>query len=70
MSINILRRKIMLPNIPEIQNLEKYSDFRVSREKLEHALELALKQIDKGIDCFGSLFPHEFSKNNCGGFVV
>ena len=57
----------MLPNIPEIQNLEKYSDFRVSREKLEHALELALKQIDKGIDCFGSLFPHEFSKNNVYG---
>ena len=39
----------MLPNIPEIKNPEKYSHFRVSREKLEKALENCLRQIDKGI---------------------
>ena len=54
----------MLPNIPEIKNPEKYSEFRVSREKLEHALEVSLKQINKGIKDFGSIFPMEFSKNN------
>ena len=54
----------MLPNIPEIQNKEKYSHFRISREKLEHALKVSLKQIDKGIAAFGDIVPMEFSKGN------
>ena len=41
----------MLPNIPAIQNPEKYSEFRIPKEKLEHALEVSLKQINKCIEC-------------------
>ena len=54
----------MLPNIPVINNPDKYSDFRVSREKLEKALKICLRQIDKGINDFSPIFPMEFSKNN------
>ena len=54
----------MLPNIPEIQNPEKYSEFRIPREKLEHALEVSLKQINKCIESVNGQFPWEFSKNN------
>ncbi len=53
----------MIPNIPEIENKEKYSEFRVSKEKLEHALEVTLRQIDKAMDCFkDDDFPFEYSK--------
>ena len=54
----------MLPNIPAIQNPEKYSEFRVPREKLEYALEVCLKQINKGMASHGEIFPMEYSKNN------
>ena len=57
----------MLPNIPAINNPDKYSHFRISREKLEHALEVCLKQIDKGINDFSPIFPMEFSKGNVYG---
>ncbi len=53
----------MLPNIPSIEHPEKYSHFRISREKLEHALEVSLKKIDKGIEDFGDIFPFEYSKD-------
>ena len=54
----------MLPNIPAIENPEKYSEFRVSRERLEEALKTCIRQIDKGIECFGDVFPYEFSTDN------
>ncbi len=54
----------MIPNIPEINHPEKYTEFRVPREKLEHALKITLGQIDKAMDCFkGDDFPFEFSKD-------
>ncbi len=54
----------MIPNIPEIENIGKYSEFRVSKEKLEHALKVTIGQIDKAMDCFtGEIFPFEYSKD-------
>ena len=54
----------MLPNIPDIKNPERYSDFDLPREKLEYALKEALKKIDYAIDCYKGKFPTETSKNN------
>ena len=54
----------MIPNIPEILDKEKYSDFDLPKEKLEYALAEALKKIDYCIECVGDKFPHEFSVNN------
>ncbi len=52
----------MIPNIPKIKDISKYSSFRVSREKLEHALKVTVAQIDKAMDCFqGEIFPFEYS---------
>ena len=54
----------MIPNIPEILDKEKYSDFDLPKERLEYALAEALKKIDYCIECVGDKFPHEFSVNN------
>lgn len=54
----------MIPNIPKIKNPERYSDFKISREKLEYALAEALKKIDYALECYKGLFPTEYSKNN------
>ncbi len=54
----------MLPNIPKIDSPEKYSHFRISREKLEHALDVAIAKIDKASETFnGDVFPFEYSKD-------
>ena len=36
----------MIPNIPKIQNPERFEDFPLSREKLEYGLKETLKKID------------------------
>ena len=54
----------MIPNIPEIQDKEKYSAFDLPKERLEYALKEALKKIDYCISLVGDKFPHEFSVNN------
>lgn len=59
----------MIPNIPAISNPERYSDFDLPREKLEYALAEAEKKINYGLECFGTQFPSEYSKQNvysCG----
>lgn len=54
----------MIPNIPQIKNPERYSDFALSREKLQYALSEALKKIDYALECYKGQFPTEYSKNN------
>ena len=54
----------MIPNIPAIENPEKYADFDLPREKLEYALAEALKKIDLGIETLAGKLPREFSENN------
>jgi len=55
-----------LPDIPDIENPEKYGDFELSREKLESALAAALAKIDdRMIPDFGSdKYPAHSSVNN------
>ena len=57
----------MIPNIPEIKQPERFSDFKISREKLEYALSEALKKIDYAIDFHKGRFPTETSKNGVYG---
>lgn len=54
----------MIPNIPKILYPERFTDFDLPRQKLEYALDEALKKIDLGIDNHGILFPREDSINN------
>ncbi len=54
----------MLPNIPEIKNPERYSDFELPREKVEYALKEALKKIDFALPSFTDKFPSHSSTNN------
>ncbi len=54
----------MIPNIPAIENTEKYSHFRISREKLEYALSEAIKKIDFALPQFTDKFPDSGSINN------
>ena len=54
----------MIPNIPAIQNPEKYSSFELPREKILDALNEAYKKIDALIEQVGYKFPNEFSENN------
>ena len=42
----------------------KYSDFELSRDKLEYALAEAIKKIDYALPTFTDKFPSESSKNN------
>ena len=57
----------MIPIIPKIENPERFGDIDLPREKLEFALNEALKKIDYGIEYFGELFPTESSKGNVYG---
>ena len=54
----------MIPNIPEIESLERYSDFDLPKEKLEYALKEALKKIDFALPSFTDKFPSHSSINN------
>lgn len=54
----------MIPKIPEIKNPERYGDFDLPREKLEYALNEALKKIDYAIPQFNGKFPEHASVNN------
>ncbi len=54
----------MIPNIPAIENPEKYADFDLPKEKLEYALSEALKKIDFMIPQFTEMFPEHSSVNN------
>ena len=42
----------------------KYSNFEISRQKLEYALDEAIKKIDYALPTFTDKFPSEPSKNN------
>ena len=55
-----------IPDIPDIENPEKYADFELSREKLEAALDAVLAKIDgKMIPDFGyEKYPAHSSVNN------
>ena len=58
----------MIPNIPSIQNPERYKDFALSREKLEYALKETLKKVDYMMDDFPvDRFPSEASKGQVYG---
>lgn len=54
----------MIPKIPEIQDKAKYADFELSKEKLEYALNEALKKIDFALPTFTDMFPSHASVNN------
>jgi len=54
----------MIPQIPEIKNPERYSDFELKREKLEYALSEAIKKIDFALPTFTDMFPDHASVNN------
>ena len=60
----------MIPNIPEIREPERFSDFTIPREKLEYALKEALKKIDYALECHKGLFPRETSQNNVYGTMT
>ena len=51
-----------IPEIPDIENPEKYADFELSREKLEYALSEALKKIDE------KMMPTFVYDNEKGGY--
>ena len=53
-----------IPEIPEIEDPEKYADFELSREKLNYALEEALKKIDYALPTFTNKFPAHSSVGN------
>ncbi len=59
----------MIPEIPKIQDPDKYEDLELPREKLEYALREALKKIDYGIECFGDKFPESASRGNVYGVM-
>ena len=60
----------MIPNIPEIQNPQKYEKFELSREKLEYALRETLKKVDYMMEYFGvDSYPAENSTNQRYGTV-
>jgi len=53
------------PPVPsEINDPEKYADFELSREKLEYAMNEALKKIDMAIPTFTTKFPSHSSVGN------
>ncbi len=54
----------MIPNIPEISDKQKYSDFEITREKLEYALAEACKKIDFALPEMTDNFPDHASVNN------
>ncbi len=54
----------MIPNIPAIEHPEKYTDFDLPREKLEYALQEALKKIDFSLPAFTDKYPEHCSINN------
>ena len=49
---------------PDINNPAKYSDFDLSREKLEGALSEAIKKIDYALPTFTDKYPAHNSENN------
>ena len=51
-------------NVSGINDPEKYSSFDLPREKLEEALEEALKKIDYALPTFMNKFPAHNSENN------
>ena len=54
----------MIPQIPKIEQSERFEDFAISREKLEYGLEETLKKIDYMMEYFGATeFPAENSTN-------
>ena len=60
----------MIPNIPKIQNPERFEKFDISREKLEYALAETLKKVDYMMEYFGPTeFPAENSTNQRYGKV-
>ena len=54
----------MLPNIPAINNPEKYIGFELPVEKVKAALAEAYKKVDFAMECHGDKFPREYSANN------
>ena len=54
----------MIPNVPEIKDKAKYSDFELPRKKLEYALSEAIKKIDLALPQFTDKFPSHGSTNN------
>lgn len=54
----------MLPNIPEIEHPERFSDFEIPKEKLQLALDRAIEKIDMALPTFIDKFPSESSKGN------
>ncbi|MBR2460716.1 MAG: glycoside hydrolase family 88 protein [Clostridia bacterium] len=53
--------------IPQIEDTEKYAEFQLTRDKLEYALEEALKKIDFALPSFTDKFPTHSSVNNVYG---
>lgn len=60
----------MIPNVPSISSPEKFTDFKLSREKLEYALAETLKKVDYMMEFFNvDQFPAENSTNQVYGRV-
>ena len=59
----------MIPVAGEIKAADALRGFEVPREKLLSALSLALKKIDRAIDCFGDKFPAPASRENIYGKI-
>ena len=55
---------VPIPNDVKVMLEGKYSDFELSRDKLESALTEAIKKIDYALPTFTDMFPSESSKNN------
>jgi len=60
----------MIPNIPDLQHPERFSDFSLSREKLEYALAETLKKVDYMMEYFAvENYPAENSTGQVYGRI-
>ena len=54
----------MIPNIPVIKNIDRFTDFDLPKEKIEYAIKEAIKKIDFALPQFTDKFPEHSSVNN------
>ena len=54
----------MIPNIPELKNKDRFTEFDLPKEKIEYAIKEAIKKIDFALPQFTDKFPSHSSVNN------